>query len=466
VIAGRYSLEREIGRGGMGSVWLGRDELLGREVALKRIGMSPGASEPDLARAEREAKLAARVNHPHVVAVFDLVDEDDEQWLVMEHVEGLNLAALVRRDGPLSPDRAAALLGQAAEALAEAHAAGIIHRDVKPSNMLVTDAGQVKLTDFGIARAEADLSLTQTGLVTGSPAYLAPEVASGHMATEASDVWSLGATLYHALEGQPPYQVTDNVMGTMFRIVHEDPPRPAHPGWLAPLVVATMAKVPQDRWAMRDVQNFLQRGPDASSVGPAPAADRTRVAAAAPPLDQTSVLAPTPGPPPQARRRRRRSAWLPVLAVMVLVAAAVLVTALVVSSARDEDPPTANDPETSRSSEKSDPTQSATSSADAERALAMTSFVENYLNTVVSDPAAAREMLTPEFQKASGGFGQYKKFWDTVDGAEVVDIGADPAAGTVQYSVSYTREDGGGFDDTVELRLDDDGDSFLIAGEA
>ncbi len=134
----------------------------------------------------------------------------------------------------------------------------------------------MKLTDFGIARAEADLSLTQTGLVTGSPAYLAPEVASGHMATEASDVWSLGATLYHALEGEPPYQVTDNVMGTMFRIVNEDPPRPDHPGWLAPLVVATMAKVPQDRWSMRDVQNFLQRGPDAAPAGPAAGDDRTR----------------------------------------------------------------------------------------------------------------------------------------------------------------------------------------------
>ena len=469
MIAGRYSLEREIGRGGMGSVWLGRDELLGREVALKRIGMSPGATEPDLARAEREAKLAARVNHPHVVAVFDLVDDDDEQWLVMEHVEGLNLAALVRRDGPLPPDRAARLLGQAAEALAEAHAAGIIHRDVKPSNMLVTASEQVKLTDFGIARAEADVSLTQTGLVTGSPAYLAPEVASGQMATEASDVWSLGATLYHALEGEPPYQVADNVMGTMFRIVNEDPPRPGHPGWLGPLMVATMAKVPQDRWSMRDVQNFLRQGPDAAL---APAAG-TRAAATVPavaPMDQTSVLAPTPGPPSPRRATRRRSAWLPVLAVVVLVTAAVLVTALVVSGGRDDVPPAADDPETSQSARSSEPTESssasATSSEDAEQALAMTSFVESYLSTVVSDPAAAWEMLTPEFQKASGGFGQYKKFWDSVDGAEVIDIGADPAAGTVQYSVSYTREDGGGFDDTVELRLDGDGDSFLIAGEA
>ncbi len=213
MIAGRYTLSREIGRGGMGAVWLGRDELLGRDVALKRLGGSPGAGNPDFERAEREAKLAARLNHPHVVAVFDLVDDGDEQWLVMEHVEGLNLSALVKRDGPLTVDQAAIVIRQAAEALAEAHAAGIVHRDVKPSNILVTPTGQVKLTDFGIARAEADASLTQTGLVTGSPAYLAPEVATGRTATDASDVWSLGATLFHALEGVPPYDTDDNVLG-------------------------------------------------------------------------------------------------------------------------------------------------------------------------------------------------------------------------------------------------------------
>ena len=181
MIAGRYTLDREIGRGGMGAVWLARDEVLGRDVAIKRIGMVPGGGSPDLERAEREGRLAARLNHPHVVAVFDLVHEGDERWLVMEYVPGVTLGELVRRDGALTPDQAAPLLRQAADALAAAHSAGIVHRDVKPSNILVTGDGQVKLSDFGIARAEADASLTQTGLVTGSPAYLAPEVASGQL---------------------------------------------------------------------------------------------------------------------------------------------------------------------------------------------------------------------------------------------------------------------------------------------
>jgi serine/threonine protein kinase len=240
-IAGRYTVGREVGRGGMGAVWLGTDRVLGRQVALKRLGLAPGVGTPEVERAEREARLAARLNHPHVVAVFDLVEDGADHWLVMEYVEGRTLAELVRAEGPLSPDEAAPLLRQAADALAAAHESGIVHRDVKPSNILVTAEGQVKLSDFGIARAEADSSLTQTGLVTGSPAYLAPEVASGQQATAAADVWSLGATTFHALAGHPPYEVGDNVMGALYRIVHEDPPRLLSAGWLAPLLVMTLA---------------------------------------------------------------------------------------------------------------------------------------------------------------------------------------------------------------------------------
>ena len=403
----------------------------------------------------------------------------------MEHVEGLNLSALVKRDGPLTVDQAATVVRQAAEALTEAHAAGIVHRDVKPSNILVTPTGQVKLTDFGIARAEADASLTQTGLVTGSPAYLAPEVATGRLATDASDVWALGATLYHALEGSPPYDAGDNVLGAMYKIVNEEPPRPSHAGWLAPLMQATMAKDPADRWTMLQVQQFLTRGPQAGLPGPLPTtptmAMSTPSTVPAPVLagrDETSALAPAPATPAGGRRSRRTPALAPWLAVGCVLVLALIIGAIVLANRGDtEDPVATEDPSTSesesaRESEStpapspSEPSESDPTAADAERAKAMTVFVTDYLNTVVANPRGAWEQLTPEFQRASGGFGQYKKFWDPYDTATIDNIGADPATGVVSYSVRYTNKDGGGFDDTVELQLEDSDDSFLIAGEA
>ena len=265
----------------MGAVWLGRDEVLGRQVALKRIGLLPGADSTDLARAEREARLAARLNHPRVVAVFNLVvDVDtDARWLVMEYVDGTTLGQLVREEGPLSPDDAAPLLWQAADALVAAHAAGIVHRDVKPSNILVDRGRRVKLTDFGIARIASDPSLTQTGLVTGSPAYLAPEVAAGHRGDESVDVWSLGATVFHVLTGRPPYEIGDHVLGGLYRIVNEEPPRLPDAGWMAPLLEGTMVKDPSRRWSMVQVRDFLA---DTAEARPVP----SPVPAAASPVDQ------------------------------------------------------------------------------------------------------------------------------------------------------------------------------------
>src|SRR4051794_4272042 len=257
----------------MGAVWRGRDEVLRRTVALKKIGVAPGGITPDALRAEREAKLAAKLNHANVVAVFDLVQESvdgqNRQWLVMEYVEGTDLAELIRQRGPLGPNEAAPILAQTASALAAAHGAGIVHRDVKPSNIMVAPDGQVKLSDFGIARTAADPSLTQTGLVTGSPAYLSPEVASGQQATPASDVWAWGATLFHALEGRPPYQVGDNLIGALYRIVHEEPPRTPAAGWLAPVLTATMTRDAAQRWPMTRVHEFLERGPDTQPAVPA-----------------------------------------------------------------------------------------------------------------------------------------------------------------------------------------------------
>src|SRR4051795_10364684 len=230
----------------MGEVWLAQDILLRRRVAAKRIGALPGTSDADLDRVRREARMSARLAHEHAVVVFDLVQEAGQHWLVMEYVESENLAELVCRGGPLSPDVAAKLIAQAATALAAAHEAGIVHRDVKPSNILVTPEGQVKLGDFGIARLEADQQLTRTGLLVGSPGFLAPGGAGGSPATaardqwalgaphlpagggggppapSASDMWSLGATIFHAVEGHSPYETVDgNVIGTLYRIVNE-----------------------------------------------------------------------------------------------------------------------------------------------------------------------------------------------------------------------------------------------------
>jgi len=441
VIAGRYDLGREIGRGGMGAVWLARDTVLGRDVALKRIGLLPGATTPDLQRAEREARLAARLNHPHVVAVYDLVEEGGDTWLVMEYVEGVTLATLIRSDGALRPDEAAGLVRQAADALCAAHAAGIVHRDVKPSNMLVTRDGDVKLTDFGIARAEADASLTRTGLVTGSPAYLAPEVASGSSATEASDVWSLGATLFHALAGRPPYDVGENLMGALYQIVHEEPPRLPDAGWLAPVLEHTMARDPADRWTTAQVRDFLAGGSEAR-VLPAPVA--------APVADDgTRVLQPTPS-------RSRRSPWPWLAAGLVLLA--VLVIGYVGLTAGGDDPG-AN---TSRPPSSGGSPSSSSSQSAGDRAKAMEAFLADYLATVTRDRQAAWRMLTPAYQDASGGFAGYDGFWRTIASASPSDITADPAEMTVTYDVAYDKVNGDHTTEHHTLQLVHDGSSYLI----
>ena len=480
VIAGRYTLEREVGRGGMGSVWLGLDEVLGRQVALKRVGMAPGVGTPDLERAEREARLAARLNHPHVVAVYDLVTEGDEQWLVMEYIEGSTLAELVRRDGALSPDRAGVVLGQAADALAAAHAAGIVHRDVKPSNILVAPDGQVKLSDFGIARAEADASLTQTGLVTGSPAYLSPEVASGQQATDASDVWSLGATLFHALAGHPPYEVGDNLLGALFRIVHEEPPRLPGAGWLAPVLIATMCREPADRWSMARVRDALTAGPSApvlagvppvaSSPQPDPAPTRllSRELPPVPPAyPPAPAVAPGEAPASAPRAGADRGRTLPVLAAVIAVVAIALIGWLAFTAGTDgQDATTGATPRAGRSS-----TPGGSGSPSGEGVPAgvtpdgMENFVEEYLATVTSDTKAAWELLTPDFQAVSGGFGRYNSFWNSIQTADVLSAEPDPAARQISYTVEYLHRDGSKTTDQVTLLLEGTDGDYLIAAE-
>jgi serine/threonine protein kinase len=397
----------------------------------------------------------------------------------MEYVEGTDLAELIRTRGRLSPDEAAPILAQTASALAAAHGAGIVHRDVKPSNILVAPDGQVKLSDFGIARTDADPSLTQTGLVTGSPAYLSPEVASGLQATPASDVWSWGATLFHALEGRPPYQISDNLLGALYRIVHEEPPTSGAAGWLAPVLTATMTREPADRWPMTRVHDFLEhapaQGPDtrptaATAGGLAdiglgePTRSRsydggsTRVlplSTAAPPVQPPA--APTGGAGPEPPRRP----WPLIVGASVAVVIA-MVIAFVIGLQDKGGNDESGQPPSSPSAGSASTSQS--SSADAPTEDGMTSFIRNYIETAVSDPESAFQMLTPEFQQASHGLQGYLSFWDQVRSAKILSVSADPEALQVSYRYRYVKP-GGPTEDDVTLELSFKDGTYLIAGE-
>jgi eukaryotic-like serine/threonine-protein kinase len=261
LIADRYALEAPIGQGGMGVVWRARDNLLGREVAIKEVRVPPTVpdSERDSMRARvlREARAAARLNHPGAVTLYDVINEQGHAFIVMELIHAPTLAEVVASDGPLDPCRAARIGLQVAGALAAAHQAGIVHRDVKPANVMV--AGETaRLTDFGIARVQGDPKLTSTGLIVGSPAYMAPEQASGEAAGPAADLWGLGATLYYALEGHTPFERGSSI-ATLAAVVN-DPPQPARrAGALGPIVAALLSKSPEDRPSALELRDRLER---------------------------------------------------------------------------------------------------------------------------------------------------------------------------------------------------------------
>ena len=476
-VADRYALDREIGRGGSGAVWLARDEVLGRSVAIKRIGLPPGASTYDVARAEREARISAQVNHANVVSVFDFVNDGDHTWLVTEYVEGTTLAQLIRDRGRLAPDEAAPLLLQTAEALAAAHAMSIVHRDVKPSNILVALDGTAKLSDFGIARAVADASLTQTGLVTGSPAYIAPEVATGSTATTASDVWSFGATIYHALSGHPPYEVPGGenaVLGVLYRVAHEPTPRLQDGGWLAPLVEATMAHEPANRMSMEDVVAFLRAGPQESStlgstqVMPQGTQVMPQVAAAPPPPTPVHTEA-EPGAPDESGGSRTRPLRIALIGLAAVLVLAAIGTALLVSGGDDEpdnaalpnstrDTTSANGSGTPSGSDTPSESDSDTPAA-APTAEEMETFAATYVETASSDPDAGFDLLTPDYQARSP---EYAEFWGGMSNPEMLNVRADPREMTVTYTYKYNYRGSGKHTERVTLFLVLEGDQLLI----
>ncbi len=388
LLAGRYALREVLGRGGMGVVWLATDLRLERPVAVKEVTFALHLSDEERRvlreRTLREARTAARLDHPSVTSVYDVVEEDGRPWLVMELVESCSLQQVVDGQGPL-PWPAVARIGlDVLAGLTAAHEAGVVHRDVKPANVLVASDGRACLTDFGIATATGDPTITTTGAIIGSPAYMAPERAHGERPGPAADLWSLGATLWTAVEGQAAF-ARGEPMATLMAVVAEDLPQPANAGPLEPVLRGLLAKDPATRMTAEQARQGLQAvlgaaqdavawSPPARSEPPAEAPEGDRVeridaadlralaAASATALgavardarDQARHLAerrrerrrqaeataaappaPAPPPPPPAanrrgdrrpRRRRFRRRWVvvPLVLVTLVVLAAVI----------------------------------------------------------------------------------------------------------------------------------------------
>ncbi|MFF3834660.1 serine/threonine-protein kinase [Streptomyces sp. NPDC002458] len=282
LLAGRYRLGEVLGRGGMGTVWRAADETLGRTVAVKELRFPSSIDEDEkrrlITRTLREAKAIARIRNTSAVTVYDVVDEDDRPWIVMELIEGKSLAEVIREDGTLTPRRAAEVGLAILDVLRSAHREGILHRDVKPSNVLISEDGRVVLTDFGIAQVEGDPSVTSTGMLVGAPSYISPERARGHKPGPPADLWSLGGLLYASVEGRPPYD-KGSAIATLTAVMTEPVEPPAHAGMLEEVIYGLLARDPDERLddaGARVLLNAVINAPDEPAVPPA---DSTQVMA-------------------------------------------------------------------------------------------------------------------------------------------------------------------------------------------
>ncbi|WP_217899190.1 serine/threonine-protein kinase [Blastococcus mobilis] len=494
LVAGRYRLQSQLGGGGMGTVWLARDELLGRQVAVKQVLTPAGVSETEAdqqrQRALREGRIAARLSHPHAISVYDVALESGQPWLVMEYLPSRSLAAVLAEDGTLRTDQVAQIGAQVADALAATHAAGIVHRDVKPANILIGEGGRieglVKITDFGISHASGDVTLTQTGQITGTPAFLSPEVAQGREMTAASDVFSLGATLYTCVEGTPPFGMEDNALAMLHRVAGGQIVPPRRAGSLTEPLLRMLAVDPADRPEMTEVRDELARlaagrdgdtttvllaRTDVGATGPG----RNRTAAFAAPFETdggtpTPVPEPVPTPAPPARpgaeprRRRGRALWI--TAALVATALAGLIAFLVMRPADDasdeavtpspssssaaapsteqtEEPATTTPVETTPV-ETTPAEQPAETPAAAQEALSadnVEQFLESYHELVLTDPAQAYALTGPTLRSAISE-SNYIDYWGQFEDVRLSDIRAADGRSTATATMEL-RSPGG-----------------------
>ncbi|MET8042779.1 serine/threonine-protein kinase [Micromonospora sp. NPDC005215] len=336
LIAGRYRLLDLVGTGGMGRVWLARDEMLHRDVAVKEVvppsWLSEAEREESRLRTLREARTAARLNHPNVVRIYDVVHDRESPWIVMEYVPSRSVQQIIGAEGPLSPQRTAQIGLAVLAALRAAHAAGVLHRDVKPHNVLVADDGRVVLTDFGLATFDGgEGAMTGPGTVLGSPQFVAPERAREGVSDPRTDLWSLGATLYATVEGRSPY-ARSSAMATLSALATDPPDPMRRAGPLRPALRGLLQRDPWRRLTAAEVEPLLRSaaaghdGPVGPTRSAAVAAVRSasravlpdRVDPHTPPGDS-----PTPTRTPGTRPGRRRLLVLGGAATALLVAAGV-----------------------------------------------------------------------------------------------------------------------------------------------
>jgi eukaryotic-like serine/threonine-protein kinase len=501
LIADRYRLLYRVGSGGMGVVWEALDERLERHVAVKQLRRQSDAStaEAELAnkRAMREARLTARLQHPNAVPVFDAVEQDGQLWLIMQFVPSITLAAVLQEGGPLQPNEASQVGAQVASALAAAHAVGIVHRDVKPGNILITEDGTALISDFGIARALGDATLTTSGMVHGTPAYLAPEVARGNEANFASDVFSLGATLYGAMEGTPPFGTDENSIALLHRVASGQFPPPQHCGPLTPLILEMLSPDPEARPSMRAVADNLARlaararsSATVEALPPTASEEASTGAAVIPSLAETdSLTAPRPAadtaPAPDSlakspTRPRRNRGIAAAVAIIALIAVGILIAALLPDDRRSADPasvptqstaaapastkistppPQSPTPKASSAQRRSvpppaNPQTRARTQAPAPSpttappvrgtptAAQLRRAITSYYALMPRNTDAAWPRMTASYQtNHAGGRRAYQRFWDAVDRISVADVrGIRPWS--AQATLTYYFKDG------------------------
>ncbi|WP_243791707.1 serine/threonine-protein kinase [Saccharopolyspora gloriosae] len=469
LITGRYRLEKRIGSGAMGIVWRAVDERLHRTVAVKQLLLQPGYTDEETEEARqrsmREGRIAARLQHQNAIVVFDVAEDEGQPVLVMEYLPSQSLATVLSEQGVLPPQSVARIGSQVAGALAAAHMAGIVHRDLKPGNILLGDNGIAKITDFGISRAIGDVAVTKSGILAGTPAYLSPEVALGRDPAPASDVFSLGATLYAAVEGEPPFGTDENAISLLHRVARGqvEPPRQAGP--LAPALMQLLLPDPVDRPTMAQTRSMLLAvaegrplpgGSTPSSGWQRPAAApqahgrqreaaATRVGAAAPAgagnpptqVGQPAVAESSGG----GSSRKAILLWAAALLVAVLVG--VLTASAFGSGSRDQSQPTPPAPApapapvpepvstTTAPTTSAAPTSSASPTTSSTSSSATSSkkdeqpskdeiedVVKSYYSSVPDDLDKSWSLLGPGLQAV--GKDTYRSFWKSIDDVKIV----------------------------------------------